>query len=339
MRFLSECGVDAGDLSELGFHEQAQAGLERSIFSVDPPYLIKDPWFFDYLDKVDEVDVQIEALIIPIRDVREAAASRVLQERTALGQHFSDWPMRSTSGGSPGGSIYSLSIEDQARILAVGQAKLLSWATNKGIQPYLVGFPRLIDDAEYLYQSLSPWITKFVDKDEAIEVHRRISNPSLVHKAILDRLSQEDVEDIRVERDAMARALGIVKAREEDLIRRVNDLEAQLQNRDNTVSRLESELAEARGRLDRELGDRARDHAEHVRIREDLLGRLIESAAMEESLRDQIERLRTRVNSKNSCIASLETRVESLEASRSFRWGKKLTAPGRFVKAHVPRIQ
>ena len=335
VRYLSECGVDAGDLSQLGFFEEAQAGLECSIFADDPPYLIKDPWFFEYLDKVDETGFEIEALIIPIRDVREAAASRVLQERTALSQHFSNWPMRTTSGGVPGGSIYSLSIEDQARILAVGQAKLLSWATNRGIQPYLLGFPRMVDDAEYLYEALSPWITKFVDKDSAGEAHRRVSRPSLVHKGIVSACSEEQIDDIRVERDAMARTLGVTKAREAELERQVAEVSTRLQQLNHEVWNSQVQVDDLRAQLEREKGVAVQERIEHGRVLQEFAQELTKAQYVEESLRDEIETLRDRAQALRKRNASLESRVEALETSTSLRWGRVLTAPGRFVKARL----
>jgi hypothetical protein len=199
VRYLSECGVDAGDLSQLGYFDEAKAGFERPLFGDDLPYLVKHPWMFEYLDKVDETDIEIDALIVPVRDIHDAAASRVLQERTWLTEHFPDWPMRTTSGGVPGGSVYSLSIEIQAKVLALGQARLLTWAADRAVPVYLIGFPRLIDDADYLYRALSPWISRFVDKDEARRIHQRMADPSLVHRSPSARHETVSPEDLRIE--------------------------------------------------------------------------------------------------------------------------------------------
>jgi hypothetical protein len=337
VRFLSACGVDAGDLNELGFFEEAHAGYERSIFGDDVPYLVKHPWMFEYLDKVDEADIEIDALIVPVRDIRDAAASRVLQERTWLAEHFPDWPMRTTGGGVPGGSLYSLSIDDQAKVLALGQARLLAWAAERGTPVYLIAFPRLVDDVDYLYRSLSPWITKFVDKDRAKRIHEDMARPSLVHRSTDHELSSLSTDDLRIERDAMARALTKTREAEREMRSRVAQLELELQHRDTRLVELGTRVEELESRLASE----ARVFQEsQVAVGEERLrleSQLLEARSLVEAVSLRNKKMAERLVVREAKVRDLSERVKVLEVSTSYRIGLLATAPVRRIKRTVRR--
>ena len=82
--FLRSVGVPTAGIAEEPEHRIARAGLERNLLSAEDSYLVKDPWLHEYIDQVDLEIIEIEALIIPMRDLSEAASSRTRIERAAL---------------------------------------------------------------------------------------------------------------------------------------------------------------------------------------------------------------------------------------------------------------
>lgn len=180
VQFLAACGVPVGDLSTSMYFAEAHAGLERRLGDHDLPYLFKDPLFHEGLDAVDELGITLDALIVPMRDLREAAMSRVLRERTHIATKLGASGTRETFSAVPGGITYSLSVEDQERILAVGRTRLLTWAVQRSVPMYLVAFPRIVDDADYLIDVLWPWLQQFCDRKQARAAHHETADPSLV---------------------------------------------------------------------------------------------------------------------------------------------------------------
>ena len=191
----------------------------------------------------------------------------------------------------------------------------------------------MVDDAEYLYDALSPWITQFVDKDHALEVHRNIARPTLVHKGILESPDCEQVDDLRVERDAIARALTTVKNREAALVRHVSELEARSRCQVNQIIQLQVELENLRSRLTSNAESLDQERVEHDRVKGELTERLVDTEVLIEALRARIDNMKVYSKTQTNSVKVLRERVETLEMSTSFRLGWALTAPGRFAKA------
>ncbi len=180
MRFLEACGLDTG-AAELPFYERARAGLERYLLSEDAPYIVKDPWLFAYCDQVDPGEIEVEALLVPVRELAAAATSRILQERIAMADSpWRDRPTTDVHGLVPGGAVYSLDPVDEARILAVGFHRLILWATVRRIPLFLVEFPRIVNDGEYLVDALWPWLSAHCERDRAMQAFASVADPDLV---------------------------------------------------------------------------------------------------------------------------------------------------------------
>lgn len=180
MQFLSAAGVPTADLSRLHYDREARAGLEQSVLANDAAYLVKDPMFHEYADLIDPKEITIDCIIVPVRHLRDAAASRVTRERAS---RFNDdmpefYRRRQTHGTVPGGVVYSLSQVDQERILAVGFHQTIEWALSHDIPLYLLHFPRVVKDAEYVVSTLWPWLQKFADRSHAIDEFKKASVPS-----------------------------------------------------------------------------------------------------------------------------------------------------------------
>ena len=191
VRFLTEIGLDTS-LSRLGdkalWDEQANAGLEEALTSAAPgvlPYVIKSPWLYRDVDTLlADHSVAIDAVIIPVRDLAEAASSRVVLERRAI-HETNPWTadLRSTVeewGCVAGGVVYSLNPIDQGRLLAVGFHHLLQRLVAADVPVILLAFPRLVSDPDYLLDRLRPVLPPDIDQAEAIAAHRRVADASKV---------------------------------------------------------------------------------------------------------------------------------------------------------------
>jgi hypothetical protein len=180
VRFLEACGLDTGPPDQF-FDPRARAGLERNLLDEDAPYVVKDPWLFAYCDQIDPGAIEVEALLVPVRELAAAATSRILQERIAMADSFwSDLPASDVHGVIAGGAVYSLDPVDEARILAVGFHRLILWATVRRIPLFLVEFPRIVNDGEYLIDTLWPWLGAHCERDRAMRAFTSVADPDLV---------------------------------------------------------------------------------------------------------------------------------------------------------------
>ncbi len=151
----------------------------------DLPYVIKSPWLTECIDQIlARDDIVIDGVIIPIRDLVEAATSRTvveMQQRYArlpsmarLDQSWENW------GITPGGTVFSLSPIDQARLLAVSFHRLVRHLTEAEVPTVFVAFPRITGDAEYLFEKLKPFLPTGTALEQAREAHRCVAKSGQV---------------------------------------------------------------------------------------------------------------------------------------------------------------
>lgn len=298
VRFLAACGVPTIDVDSATYHEGARAGLERSLLDAQGVYLVKDPWLHEYVDHVDLNSITIDALIVPVRDLRVAALSRVRQERAALGESRTDLATWSTYGAVPGGVIHSLSVSDQERLLAVGQARLLEWASSNSIPLFLPHFPRMIEDAEYTVELLSPWLSKFCDLETAIDAFGHVTSPPRWYTDVQTENSGDADDQSTIDLKARIEALHLLADRH---VARIDSLEAELvrvtSERDARISSL---LADAEA------------HA---------VGQLIDEV--------EVEGLRVEIASLREALSTREAELDTIRRSRSFRLSRALAMAAR----------
>jgi hypothetical protein len=187
VQYLDGCGLDThirrhstGD-----YDENANAGLEDlPIGTDDNPYVLKSPWLYEYVERLlARDDITVDAVILPMRGIVEAAASRTLNElraRHANQAVLDDCTYWETWGTTPGGVVYSLNPIDQARLLAVGFHELLHALVKKDIPLVLLDFPRFVEDPEYLCDKLQPVLGDAVSRERALATHRSLAQPSKV---------------------------------------------------------------------------------------------------------------------------------------------------------------
>lgn len=191
VRYLTALGMDT-HLARNGhaafWDPRAEAGLEDTLLAAPPgtaPYVVKSPWLFEHVDALlADGRFALDGVIIPVRRLADAAASRVAIEMQA--QHAAQ-PGLAGAGAAftvfantPGGAFQSLEPVDQARLLAVGFHHLLERLVETEIPVTLLAFPRVVTDAAYAFRTLREFLPPTVTEDEALAAHARLADPAKV---------------------------------------------------------------------------------------------------------------------------------------------------------------
>jgi hypothetical protein len=184
VQYLAELGLDT-HVSRQGLEQldaNANAGLEDLPLVAAAEtlhYVIKAPWIGEYVDEIlASPDIGIDAAILPVRDLVEAAASRTILELRALHQN-APWMVQQLDktwenwAVTPGGTVFSLNPMDQARILAVGFHRLIQRLVDAGIPILFLGFPRFVEDGDYLFEQLRSILPETVTREQALAAHRQ----------------------------------------------------------------------------------------------------------------------------------------------------------------------
>lgn len=324
VQYLAECGLDThlARQPHPGYDEDANAGLEDLLpDNPDAPYVVKSPWLYEYVERLlADRSVVVDAVIVPMRSIVEAATSRSINELRArygsptLPDDCKQWE---SWGTTPGGTVYSLNPIDQARLLALGFHELLHALVKRDIPVVLLDFPRFVDDPNYLHEALQPVLGSKVDRASALRAHERIAVPSKVR--IGKELASSGVAECPP--DASTNSPGIAFPSHAVLDRTA--LKRQL---DKTMVHAE-QLILQKAALEREL-DKARIHVQQLtsgsaaleRERDEATSRAAQLALEKTELDQRLKESATR-------IAQMERRVVSLQASHSWR----VTAPMRAV--------
>jgi hypothetical protein len=182
VQYLSRLGLET-HLSKPGgsadWYDVAQAGFEDLPFSTggdDLPYVIKLPWAYQIIDQIlSDPKIKLDAVLIPTRELVEAAASRSIVELQAM-HHGAEWLADVASPWehwsiTPGGSIFSVSPVDQARLLAVGFHHLIERIVRADVPAVMLSYPRLVSDPDYLFAKLRGWLPADISVARAREVH------------------------------------------------------------------------------------------------------------------------------------------------------------------------
>lgn len=244
VQYLAECGLET-HLSrdqDPGYDEDANAGLEDLLLgNPAAPYVVKSPWLYEYVERLlADPETTVDAVIIPMRSIVEAATSRAVNElRARYGNAavHDDCKQWESWGTTAGGVTYSLNPIDQARLLALGFHELLHALVRRNVPVVLLDFPRFIGDAGYLYDALHAVLGRRVDRASALRAHGRVAEPSKV------RIGRELATDghlasdaklpgiaypshATLDRTALKRALDKKTVRVEQLEQRIAVLEA-----------------------------------------------------------------------------------------------------------------
>ncbi len=187
VQYFHLCGVDTVIRKDgmARWSSQANAGLETYIADrADMPYVIKSGWFQEFVASIlKEPGVTLDAVLIPMRDLVEAASSRVINDQLArlvdpsVPDECTTWERWGTT---PGGIVYSLNPIDQARILALSFHTAIHALVQHGVPMVFLDFPRFVNDPDYLYESVRPYLPPDCTAERARAAHQQLADAQKV---------------------------------------------------------------------------------------------------------------------------------------------------------------
>jgi hypothetical protein len=155
---LTEVGLDTGFRKGAARDTRARAGLERSIFAENAPRIVKNPGLSTKLRSIlADGRIAIEHVIVPVRDLDVAVASRV---------RVSDYGRRH---GVRGGMVGGKRVKTQRSHLAEVFYELVWTLVEYDVPHTFLAFPRFATDADYTYDKLA-WLLTGIDRDEFQQV-------------------------------------------------------------------------------------------------------------------------------------------------------------------------
>jgi hypothetical protein len=319
VRYLAELGLDTelARSGEVTWHAAANAGLETMPLRLDSPdlpaelpYVVKFPLLHECLDHVLSAQgFGVDGVIVPVRALDEAAASRVAQELQAV-HRAAPWMAQldrtwEVWAETPGGVVYSLNPVDQARLLAVGFYTLIERLVRAEIPLALLAFPRIVTDADYLFDHLRALLPTGIGREEARRAHARVA----------------DRGQVRIAKPAAAAAAAPRTPRQQDAAA----LDALALRRELTAVRRALTAAAAEG--DAAAAARDRLAAEVARLE-------AEAATQAARHRADAAAAARQLAQAQAAAAALAAELRTLRASRAWR----LTAPYRAVGRALVRL-
>jgi hypothetical protein len=143
VQVLTDLGLDTGFAPDAPIDPRVHAGLERAAEGSDSPRIVKSPDLSRRLGGLlDEHRVRVDHVIVPIRDLDVAAASRV--RNTRYGADLHTW----------GGLLGTNRATHQRDALAVMFAELFHTIARYELPHTLLLFPRFTTDWEYTHRQL-----------------------------------------------------------------------------------------------------------------------------------------------------------------------------------------
>ena len=172
MALFTFLGLDTG-FDETEF-ERVQSSNSKAGFEKhqDPcPYIVKCIWCSEKVDAmVNKHAFAMEHVIFPMRSLEGSVQSR---------KRISDL----VGGGERVGGFDNASNEDEQKQVNCRRVYNLLHDLAKNDIPFtLLHFPRLANDAEYLWGKLE-WLFQKngISKEKFLEVHAKVSNPNLIN--------------------------------------------------------------------------------------------------------------------------------------------------------------
>ena len=339
VKYLTECGLEThiSRNEKAYWDENAMAGLEDlPLAGSDSPYVVKTPWLFECVDDlVKRKDIAIDAVIIPVRDLVEAAASRSILElraRHADAEYMDQNKTWEHWGITPGGTVYSVNPIDQSRILAVGFHKAVHVLVKHEIKIIFLDFPRLAEDAEYLYEQLRDILPKDLEKDSALQAHAKIADPSKVRTGPeISETRDKTTRDHKladpgiqypgfdaVDNIALKRAISALRKHSQECLSQRDLL---LDEKNSLIAERDGLLREREGlttQRDGLIGERAALMAERAALRDAVTGDLDGLPTENRSLRSHKNRVLRKKRAHANGIAVIESLVNLLSNLLSY---------------------
>jgi hypothetical protein len=314
VRYLTQLGLDthlARDSKGSSWDHNANAGLEDLPFvdlNANLPYVIKSPWAYQCIDNLLASDtVAFDAVVIPVRDLAEAAASRCVTQQRAvhenapwmsgLDKSWEEW------AHVPGGIVFSVNPIDQGRLLAVGFHHLVQRLVAAEIPIIFLDFPRLTKDGSYLFNKLRPVLPESVDHETACWAHQRVADPTKVRIGAEIKAEASEGEAMSWRRLPTKKIMGYEPQETLDAIavkREVRRLRQQLTEANSVAARAEEQMRQERATAITQ--DRAR--LDRIGEMETALAEAV--AATERAEREKEERARALCLEADQCRQQVE---------------------------------
>lgn len=169
-----DTGFTADDAEKLD--PVARAGLELKLKTHPEHEVIKAPAQADRIAAfLAHETIDVEAAVIPVRDLFSAAESRRHVYRTAKALNRN--PLR-----QPGGLWKTKNPAEQEEKLALQFYGCLQPFVAKGIPVHLLDFPRFTLDAAYLHHALRPvFARRGISEDDVAAALRDVVKPDLIN--------------------------------------------------------------------------------------------------------------------------------------------------------------
>ncbi len=173
VQVLTELGLDTGYDAAAAIDARVNAGLERSVVGADAPWIVKSPQLSSTLGEIlDAGAARVDHVIIPIRDLDVATASRV--RNTRYGSDLHTW----------GGLLGTNRATHQRDALNAMLAELMFTIARHDLDHTLLLFPRFTTDWEYTHRRLA-FLAPEIPPARWREVLERLVRPALIHEAPL----------------------------------------------------------------------------------------------------------------------------------------------------------
>jgi hypothetical protein len=175
VQILTDLGLDTGFAPDAPIDDRAAAGLELPATGRNSPRIVKSPHFSRWLaGLLDDGRVDVEHVVIPIRDLDIAAASRVRMARYGADLHT--W----------GGLFGTARATRQREALAVIEYDLMFTIARHDVPHTLLEFPRFASDWRYTYDKLG-FLDPTVPADRWRDAVAARVRPELIHETPLSR--------------------------------------------------------------------------------------------------------------------------------------------------------
>ncbi len=233
--------------------------------------MIKTPWLTEYIDQIlARDDIVIDVVVIPVRNLVEVASSRTVVEMqhvhatlpmTELDKTWESWCF------TPGGIVFFLNPLDQARLLALGFHQLVHHLTVADIPIVFLSFPRIVEDADYLFAKLRPYLSDDLSSEVARKAHHVVTErghprmeselsdaPASIERRMepsLEYPSQDRLEGVALRRQAQRRndEVAALKAQLAGLSSKLADANAELSRAKQDAKARDEKLKKATGKL------------------------------------------------------------------------------------------
>lgn len=226
-------------------YDEVNAGRESRI-GIDSPFDVdKDPWLFAYAESLsDEAWSEYRALIIPIRNLRDASISRSKNERVSRlvdNPDLDHWNL-DTWGGAPGGAIGTMNAREISGVLSSGLWTLIEIATAKKIPIVLLNFPAFARDADYLWTQLGPYLPTSVTRDALIDAWKATVRPDLAREFPSD-VGGPDIVELRGMATDLASRISTLKKQQAASAKSLGDRDRQVEELGRILTETQAELS------------------------------------------------------------------------------------------------